>query len=208
MKKLSPLYISEFRDLMNYSDYGYRNFSNLNGKDDWGRICSLMDWIEAWVNEIEDINTNKNNRHKDTINIAQFILGIDTIVSAIKHLTDYFNINNKDLLTSKNIFTKEYFTNETDYNYFKKIRTTCAIHPYDIHAGNGKKYYAGWIVNDFIDDQNFNIFIYHDLFGNRDICLIVKKIELLLFAKAWNNKIIELNNHLYQIISPNFPKRR
>ncbi|PRS26904.1 hypothetical protein C6W19_24215 [Bacillus sp. RJGP41] len=199
-KVLNPAYIERFRDLMNYGNYGYKTFSNLNGKDDWALICSHMDWIEAWVNEIEDIKTNGNDKYRDTINIAQFILGIDTIVTATKRTLEYFNINHFNILNSKTIFTKEHFTDNTDLDYFKKIRSTCAIHPTDIQAGKGKKFYAGWVVNDMFVGPDFNIFVYHDKTGHEDICLDVKKNELILFAKAWYEKFVDLNLHLEKVV--------
>ncbi|MBT2668757.1 hypothetical protein J7J00_25335 [Bacillus sp. ISL-4] len=43
---------------------------------------------------------------------------------------------------------------------FKKIHSTCAIHPTDIQAGKGKKLYAGWEVNDMFVGTDFNIFVH------------------------------------------------
>jgi len=64
-----------------------------------------MDWIEAWVNELECIKTwNNPSDHRDTVNISQFILGVDMIVTASKNLLEFYQVDIKTLI---NIATEE-----------------------------------------------------------------------------------------------------
>lgn len=195
-KYLTPNLIQEFRELMNVQDFGYNQFSNVNGKDVWGLICSQMDWIEAWVSEIENIDVNAKPANRSSINIAQFILGIDIIVSATKMLLDYFKIDTKEQMQGNHIFSKHnHFLYLTDYNYFLRIRSSCAVHPNNIEdRKNGRYYYASWISNNITALDTFTIHIYSD---NPDDAsaesLEVSKAELINFALNWYQKINLLN---------------
>mgnify|MGYP006297575791 CR=1 FL=1 len=52
-KILSEKIIKDFRDLMNESFYGANNLSDVKGKNDWGLICSQMDWIQMWLKKLK-----------------------------------------------------------------------------------------------------------------------------------------------------------
>jgi len=195
-KIFSKKIIEDFRDLMNEDFYGAYNFDDVNGKDDWGLICSQMDWIQMWVEEIENISFNNKSKYRNKINIAQFILGIDTIVNATKCLLNYFDIDYTEVKEEENIISEKFYPELDDYTYFKRIRSVCAIHPTDIKAGDNQ-FYAGW-VNSIGDD--FFIFIYNEDSKEDNEQLKIKKNDLLLFANKWYKKIKDINSYIRPII--------
>jgi hypothetical protein len=184
--------IEDFRNVVN--EYNIHEvLSDVDGKDDYSFICSQMDWLEAWVNEIEDIDVHSNDFHKRTINIAQFILGVDTIVTASKNLLDYFNYNTEFLYHSNGIFKMDI----NDFLYFKRIRSGFAIHPIDIDIKRTKeKKFAGWAYS--ITKDQFEIFIYNQKPNTPAEHVIVKKNELLLLSKKWYDTIENITRHIQQ----------
>lgn len=190
-KILSEKIIKDFRDLMNEGFYGANNLSDVKGKNDWGLICSQMDWIQMWVKEIENISFNNKSNYRNKINVAQFILGIDTIVTAAKKLLDHFDINYSELENKNNIFKEKYFPEMNDFDYFKNaIRITCAIHPIDIKTPNKKNFYASWVSS---SGNEIIIFIYSENAEDENESLKVQRKELLLFANDWYKKIEDIN---------------
>lgn len=190
MKKiLNTEIIEDFRQIVNELDI-HEKLSNVNEKDDYSFICSQMDWIEVWINELEEIDVNSNGFHTRTINIAQFILGVDTIITASKNLLDYFQYNTNPLFNSKDIFHQD--TN--DFLYFKRIRSAFAIHPIDIDIKRTKeKMFAGW-VNSIHKDQ-FNVFIYNQKPNTPALRVTVSKHELIELVAKWYKPIEELTSH-------------
>lgn len=193
-KIFSKKIIQDFRDLMNEGFYGANNLSDVNGKNDWGLICSQMDWIQMWIEEIENISFNNKSKYRNKINITQFILGIDTIVTATKGLLDHFCIDYAELFKEKNIFKNKFYPNTTDYDYFRRLRTALAIHPTDIDPPDPNiKYYAGWV---YVIGDEFNITLYNEDAGKENESLKVQRKELLLFANSWYKKIEDINLYL------------
>lgn len=196
-KILSKKIIGDFRDLMNEYFYGAYKLTNVKGKNDWGLICSQMDWIQMWVEEIENISFDNKSKYRNKINATQFILGIDTIVTATKKLLDYFKINYTELKNKNNIFKDKYYPEMNDFKYFRIIRTACAIHPNDIKTPNDKKYYASWVNS--IGNEIF-IIIYSEKSEEENETLKVDRYELLLFANKWYEKIKDINSYIRPII--------
>lgn len=208
LKILDPSIIDRFRTLMNHRGYAYNQYSDDNGTNYYNLICSQMDWIESWVSEIENITFNFDNAsgsYRDTINTAQFILGIDTIITATKSLLDLFKFDYKEIMESKVMLKKEVHENLTDFEYFKRIRSSIAIHPTDIFASKTKKYFASWVSTANVaigwPRDTFVAFIYSSKSDEKDaIELLVNRTQLLHFAAKWYNKIDDLNEHLEPII--------
>lgn len=191
-KKLDTKIIEEFRSIMNDSDNS-DVLSDRNGIDDYSFICSQMDWIEAWVNELEKIDIKAEGFHTRTVNQSQLILGVDMIVSASKNLLDYFNYDTAQLEKDKSIFKETI----TDYKYFRRIRSIFAIHPIDINIKTRKtreKKFASWSANAFRTDE-ITIFLYSQVPNTPSEEITIERGQLINFSLKWYKELQMLNDY-------------
>lgn len=76
--------INDFRDCVNAHGTVYQMYKNQNNKNQWGIICSAMDWISVSIEGISFKSLELNNTNRASIKIMTFIMCIDLLWEAIQ----------------------------------------------------------------------------------------------------------------------------
>lgn len=76
----------KFREKANENMFLLAKYSDANGKDLWGCICSAMDWIDVGVQYIENFQPPDRHGLQSCMEIFSFVMAIDFTYEAIKSL--------------------------------------------------------------------------------------------------------------------------
>lgn len=160
MFSVSDKNITNFREIINGNDqFVYHTYINNNGKDQWGLICSSMNWITVAIRYLESFPQLDANPDIKGMQIYSIISSIDIVIEAVMQLYRVFfekKINKLPLKSNSTIFKKYVFTNMDDDDYFKQIRACFGAHPVNLEGINKNKkenrLFASWPYQGLCDN--------------------------------------------------------
>lgn len=202
----------QFRERANQNMFLLARYSNINGKDLWGCICSAMDWIDVGVQYIEKFQPSGRHGLQNCIGIYSFITAIDITYEAIISLFWVLQKNGEESMRNRTPFYKEKgcfsaVTNSsiTDDRFFKEIRSCCGAHPTDLDtlisddkSEKKQRRYASWTYIE--NNQSFNITLYPEKATGKTITVKILYSELIeYFEQRFNylNTLITRIDELY-----------
>ncbi len=176
------------REKVNETSFVLAKYQNNASKDQWGCICSAMDWLDVGMANIETtLDELKNSKGLETcMKFYQYICCIDIVWESICQLHRVFvNPNPKTIpfKNESNIFSREIF-NKDDNDYFKEIRACFGAHSVNLNSGQklGIKF-ASWSTN-FGNPQTMSILLYSNIPGDKYIQLNVTIDQLQRFYES------------------------
>ena len=210
-KKYSEL-AYQFREKANEHMFLLAKYSNTNGKDLWGCICSAMDWIDVGVQYIEKFRPSGRYGLQNCIEIYSLITAIDITYEAIISLFWVLQKNGEDGLRGRTPFyqRKGCFSavknhSITDDRFFKEIRACCGAHPTDLYtfisddeSVKQQRRFASWTYVE--NDKSFNIMLYPENIKGKIITIKVFYSELIEYFEQrfyYLNTLMERIDELY-----------
>ena len=201
-----------FREKANEHMFLLAKYSNINGKDLWGCICSAMDWIDVGVQYIENFQPSGRHGLQNCIEIYSFITAIDITYESIIRLFWVLQKNGEDdargrtpFYQKKGCFSAVANTSITDDRFFKEIRACCGAHPTDLETRisddeSGKKQYrfASWTYIE--NSKSFNVTLYPENITGKTITVKVFYSELIEYFEQrfyYLNTLMERIDALY-----------
>jgi len=163
---LDPSLIQKFRDKVSKRVF-IDKYHNVDGRNLWNVTCSAMDWISVVVEGLPHVELNPKGLgpdHRQTLNLMQYILGIDNMLESIRQL--YRVLYRQDtypLSNDKSVFQQSKISDDT---YFKHIRAVFATHPVNLHSIDGvrqdtnEKFFASWAALGIGRDNDYTVFLY------------------------------------------------
>lgn len=201
-----------FREKANQNMFLLARYSNINGKDLWGCICSAMDWIDVGVQYIEKFQPSGRHGLQNCIEIYSFITAIDITYEAIISLFWVLQKNGEESMRNRTPFYKEKgcfsaVTNSsiTDDRFFKEIRSCCGAHPTDLDtlisddkSEKKQRRYASWTYIE--NNKSFNITLYPENATGKTITVKILYAELIEYFEQrfdYLNTLIKRIDELY-----------
>lgn len=201
-----------FREKANQNMFLLAKYSDTNGRDLWGCICSAMDWIDVGVQYIEKFQLSGRHSLQNCMEIFSFISAIDITYEAIISLFWVLQKNGEDKMRGRTPFYQEkgcFSAAEcrsiTDDRFFKEIRSCCGAHPTDLNTlisdDKLEKYqrrYASWTYTE--SDDSFNIMLYPENAIGRTISVKILYAELIEYFEQrfdYLNVLIKRVDELY-----------
>lgn len=201
-----------FRERANQNMFLLAKYSNINGKDLWGCICSAMDWIDVGVQYIEKFQPSGRHGLQNCIEIYSFITAIDITYEAIISLFWVLQKNGEESMRNRTPFYKEKgcfsaVTNSsiTDDRFFKEIRSCCGAHPTDLDtlisddkSEKKQRRYASWTYIE--NNKSFNITLYPENATGKTITVKILYAELIEYFEQrfdYLNTLITRIDELY-----------
>jgi len=201
--KLNKKLISSFRDKVNSnSNFVYNKYRNINNTNYWGIICSCMDWISVSARFL----TSKRNLNKDidvrVMELFSVISAIDIIVESVNQLHRvFFNTQEIPFSDESDIFLNNQL-GLPDNEYFKELRAMFGAHPVNLKHKDNKRWYASWPHEPFSTKNTiFDIRLYSNEIGVKDLTFGINIIELESFAVKHYNHLISLKKEIDKQIS-------
>lgn len=202
----------QFREKANQHMFLLAKYSNINGKDLWGCICSAMDWIDVGVQYIEKFQPSGKHGLQNCIEIYSFITAIDITYEAIISLFWVLQKNGEESMRNRTPFYKEKgcfsaVTNSsiTDDRFFKEIRSCCGAHPTDLNtlisddkSEKKQRRYASWTYIE--NNKSFNITLYPENATGKTITVKILYAELIEYFERrfdYLNTLINRIDELY-----------
>ena len=211
MKKRYSELACRFREKANENSFLLAKYSDANGKDLWGCICSAMDWIDVGVQYIEEFQPSAKHGLQNCIEIYSFISAIDITYEAIISLFWVLQKNGENGTRGRTPFyqTKRCFsavTNNTitDDRFFKEIRACCGAHPTDLNTlisdneAEKQHRFASWTYVE--NDQYFYITLYPENATGKTITVKIFYSELIEYFEQrldYLNTLIKRIDDLY-----------
>lgn len=197
-----------FREKANEHMFLLTKYSNTNGKNLWGCICSAMDWIDVGVQYIEKFQPSGRRGLQNCIEIYSFITAIDIVYKAIIRLFWVLQKNGEDGMRNRKPFyqTKGCFSAVKNYSitddlFFKEIRACCGAHPTDLETfisndKSVKKQYrfASWTYIE--NNESFNVMLYPENVTGKTITVKILYSELI---KYFEQRFYYLNTLMQRI---------
>ena len=210
-KKYSEL-AYQFREKADEHMFLLAKYSNTNGKDLWGCICSAMDWIDVGVQYIEKFQPSGRYGLQNCIEIYSLITAIDITYEAIISLFWVLQKNGEDGLRGrtpfyqrKGCFSAVKSHSITDDRFFKEIRACCGAHPTDLctfisddESVKQQRRFASWTYVE--NDKSFNIMLYPENIKGKIITIKVFYSELIEYFEQrfyYLNTLMERIDELY-----------
>ena len=139
--------IEAFRDEVNKDKFVLSKYKMVNGKNQWGCICSAMDWITVAIEYIMQFHASKGN--VQSMEMYAYISSIDVVWEGIQQLHRVLFLNKKYLpFTGKyECFRNRVYEDKDDNTYFKEIRACFGAHPVNLQGENGERLFASWSGN-------------------------------------------------------------
>lgn len=189
--------IKTFRDIANYNNYCFDNYSNVEGKNKWNCICSAMDWIDVAVNDIDFYPETPLFGHSPsaTINVMTLLMKIALIKEGIEQLHRAIFNTNEIYLKKDNTVWGETLFGDTDNENFEGIRACFCAHPINLKAtklDKGKRF-ASW---SFQGIDGFEVILYPSLVAEDDIFVKVSFEQLKQYAELRYSYLKELCDYL------------
>lgn len=184
--------INEFREKVNEQQLVFKMYHNRHGKNQWGIICSAMDWIAVVVDSIETDNLTSGNSNESSIKVMTFVMCIDVLWEAIQQLHRVFFSTKEVPFAKDNSTFKHKLFAATDNHYFKTIRACFAVHPINLSdnfSGDGlEQRYASW-SGDGLGVGDFYVILYSNNPDKEAVFLHIYFNELLTFANDRYNHL-------------------
>lgn len=136
--------IETFRYEVNYDKFVFVKYKDVNGKNQWGCICSAMDWITVAAEYLMKFNVKKRNIQ--SMEMFSYIASIDVIWEAVKQLYRVIVPESKGKILDKEFecFHNRVYKDKDDNAYFKEIRACFGAHPVNLKDDQGERLFAGW----------------------------------------------------------------
>ena len=140
--------IEAFRDEVNKDKFVLSTYKSVNGKNQWGCICSAMDWITVAIEYIMHFHAN-NEDYIQSMEMYAYISSIDVVWEGIQQLHRVLFPNARKLPFAGEFkcFSHRIYENKDDNTYFKEIRACFGAHPVNLQGENGERLYASWSGN-------------------------------------------------------------
>ena len=189
----------QFREKANENNFLMAMYSNVNGRDLWGCICSAMDWIDVGAQYIEKFHPSGKHGLQNCIEIYSFISAIDITYEAIISLFWVLQKNGDNQMRGRTPFYQEkgcfsVVTNSsiTDDRFFKEIRSCCGAHPTDLNTlisekkkKKNQRRYASWTYTE--NNTSFQITLYpENTIGNTITVKIFYSELIAYFEQRFN----------------------
>lgn len=201
-----------FREKANQNMFLLTKYSNKNGKDLWGCICSAMDWIDVGVQYIEKFQPPHRHGLHSCMEIFSFIMAIDITYESIKSLFWVLQKNGETSMRShtpfyesKGCFSAVTDSSITDDRFFKEIRSCCGAHPTDLNTlisddelEKRQRRYASWTF--FESTNSFDIMLYPENATGKTITVKILYAELIEYFEQrfdYLNALIRRIDELY-----------
>lgn len=181
--------IDEFREQINENlDYSYNHFSNKEGKDQWGALCSCMDWITVSVRYIKRYPELSDDIDVKAMQIYSLISAIDIISESVEQLHRIVisqKLKEWPFKGRNSIFKEKvpHLSSRDDDHYFKEIRSIFGAHPTKLKNGDKEKLFASWPHEHSMSGFDFTVSISSNIVGKDDFSFGIHIIELLNYAK-------------------------
>lgn len=139
--------IEMFRDEVNMDKFVYSKYRMIGGKNQWGCICSAMDWITVAIEYIMKFYANKESIQ--SMEMFAYISSIDVVWEGIQQLHRVVFPNKKQLPFDGQYqcFKNRVYEHKDDNTYFKEIRACFGAHPVNLQGENGERLFASWSGN-------------------------------------------------------------
>lgn len=193
--QLDPGIINEFRDKINEHGLIYHIYKDIDGRDQWGLICSAMDWIDVAVTGIDTSKIVVANSNEASISVMTFVNCIDVMWEGIQQLHRVFvNQHTIPFKSNHSIFQKD----ATDNEYWKAIRAIFAAHPVNLKNITGKenenkeRWFASW-SGEIIGRGDISVLLYSSIPGKQSETRDLETGKLMDFA-------MQRYNYLYNLI--------
>lgn len=201
-----------FREKANENMFLMAKYSDTNGKDLWGCICSAMDWIDVGVQYIEKFQPSGRHGLHNCIEIFSFITAIDITYEAIISLFWVLQKNGENdmrgrtpFYKSKGCFSATTDSSVTDDRFFKEIRACCGAHPTNLNtlisddkSEEQQRRYASWTYIE--NNKSFNITLYPENITGKTITVKISYAELIEYFEQrfeYLNTLIKRIDELY-----------
>lgn len=202
----------QFREKANEDMFLHAKYSNINGRNLWGCICSAMDWIDVGVQYIENFQPSDRHGLQRCMEIFHFVTAIDITYESIISLFWVLQKNGESEIRGHTPFYKEKgcfsaVTNPsiTDDQFFKEIRACCGAHPTNLQtfisddeSEKKQRRYASWTYTESKD--YFNIELYPENATGKTIIVKVFYAELIEYFEQrfdYLNTLIKRIDELY-----------
>ncbi len=194
-RKLNPSIINKFRETINEHSLIYHIYKDIDGKDQWGLICSAMDWIDVAVTGIDTSKLSFANSNEASISVMTFISCIDVMWEGVQQLHRVF-VKQCTIPFENNhsVFQKDAADNE----YWKAIRAMFAAHPVNLKNITGKeceskeRWFASW-SGAFLGNGDISVLLYSNIPGKQSEKRDLETGKLMDF-------ITQRYNYLYDLI--------
>ena len=151
ISKQAQLELDKLREhITKDTNYKIQKYCNLNSKDLWGCLCSIMDWIDVAKETLINMEMNVKEFKYIWKDMYIYISSVDIIIESITQLYSVFFEDHKNDIFNKE--TKVFINNPlnmSDYDYFKQIRSVFGAHPNSIKESETKPpiyKFASWPV--------------------------------------------------------------
>lgn len=203
----------QFREKANENMFLLAKYSDTNGKDLWGCICSAMDWIDIGVQYIENFQPPNQYGLQSCMQIFSFVMAIDITYESIKGLFWVLQKNGESEMKGctpfykeKGCFSAAKNLSITDDRFFKEIRSCCGAHPTNLHtfisddeSEKQQDRYASWTF--FESTDSFSVMLYPEKATGKIITVEIPYSELIAyFDQRFNylNTLIKRIDELYE----------
>lgn len=201
-KIFNPTLIQQFREQFNNGGFGYLRYSNRNGKNDFGAICSAMDWIEVSIDYLINTKITKSRDNIMSMQVFSLIMAVDMICECITtmHRVIFNTSKNEVPFSDRNdVFLQE----KSDNLHFKNLRAAFGAHSTDLtKMAPSEKKYSSWSV-DKVLGYDYAVFLYSSIPGKKADIYGFQIDDILRFAKIRyeyiNILIIELQKQYADI---------
>lgn len=186
---------NKFREKVNEYDMVYHLYHDREGKNQWGIICSAMDWLDVVVGEIDISRLGTTNDNQSSVKMMTFISCIDVLWEAVQQLHRVFvSTSTVPFCDDSSVFTDKLY-DSSDNEYFKTIRACFSAHPVNLNdrfnGGEKERRYASWSGGGF-GHKDFSVMLYSNKLGCETITLDISFSELLAFAQKRYQYLNEL----------------
>lgn len=198
---MDKVLIDEFRNSVNENNLVLHMYQNRNGKDQWGIICSAMDWISVAIDGISPSYLLFENSNESSIRMMTFVMCIDVLWEAVQQLHRVIFNTVKIPFENESTIFKHSPTKVSDNNYFKTVRACFAAHPvnlkdYFTNEDKQEKRYASWSVSGIFGTGDFSVILYSNNISKDPITFNVYIAELLQFAEQRYRYLKTLSDEL------------
>lgn len=118
--------IEAFRDEVNKDKFVLSRYKMVNGKNQWGCICSAMDWITVAIEYIMQFHTSKGN--VQSMEMYAYISSIDVVWEGIQQLHRVLFPSKKHLpfAGKHECFRNRVYEDKDDNTYLRRLEPVSA----------------------------------------------------------------------------------
>lgn len=180
---MDQLLIEKFRNRINETEYAWKTFSNVKGRNQWNCICSAMDWITVAVNGIDFMHGMSGIRHgsEKTFDVLTLIMRIALIKEGIEQLHRVlYGTSEQYRKDDKIVWNGDPF-GQTDNEYFEILRACFGAHPINLKGltNSNMRQFASW---PFMGTNGFSVFLYPSNSEEENLILSISFEQLEKYA--------------------------